>query len=101
MPYAPRTITIVPRKWLWRPTLVLIAVLAVASRCDAQTIPDERAADIATAPVELDGNVVLRVRGVSSFPAEARAALIEANLGAAAADPTVAVGSIETVDSDT
>jgi len=66
----------------------------------AQPVSDERPAEIATAPVVLDGNVVLRVRGVSSFPAEARAALIQANLAAVAADHSIAVDSLDTVDGE-
>ena len=43
---------------------------------------------------------MLRVRGVSSFPAEARADLIEANIAAVASDDTIAIDSLYTVDSD-
>jgi small-conductance mechanosensitive channel len=67
---------------------------------EAQTAADEKAAELATAPVVVDGNVVLRVRGVSSFPAETRAALIEANIAAVAADHTIATDSLDTVDSE-
>ena len=88
-----------PRKWLALPTLVLIAVLFLAYRLEAKTVPVEKATE-ATAPVELDGNTVLRVRGVSSFPAEARAEVIEANIAAVASDKTIAIDSLHTVDSE-
>jgi small-conductance mechanosensitive channel len=88
-----------PRKSLELPALVLIAILSIVLGLDAQTVPDDKATE-ATAPVELDGNVVLRVRGVSSFPAEARAALIKANIAAVASDKTIAIDSFHTVVSD-
>ena len=54
-------------------------------RKDASEPAEE--AEIATAPVTLDGAVLFRVTRVSSFPAEARARRIEERLTAAAADP--------------
>ena len=56
-------------------------------------------AEIATAPVELDGRVLFRVRGVTSFPAEARAAAISARIERLASDPKVDADSVQVVDS--
>ena len=47
-----------------------------------------------TADVTLDGRVILRVRGISSFPAERRAAEIRGRIKAIAADPGIAPGDI-------
>jgi small-conductance mechanosensitive channel len=80
-------------------TFVLIA-LSTAFRVQAQTIVDEKVEEIATAPVELDGAVVLRVRGVSSFPAKDRAALIGANIASVAADRTIAIDSLAAIDKE-
>ncbi len=58
-------------------------------------------AEIATAAVELDGRVLFRVRGVTSFPAEARAAAISARIERLASDPKVAPDSVQVADSTT
>jgi small-conductance mechanosensitive channel len=82
-------------------SLVLVAGLLADARLMAQaTAGGAVEAEIATAPVEFDGAVLFRVRGVSSFPAEARARLIRDRIVAAAADPTVATDSLRLVDSD-
>ena len=47
-----------------------------------------------TAPVELDGVELFRVRGVSSFPAERRAQAIRDRIAAAAADPAISLDAI-------
>ncbi len=80
-------------------TFILIA-LSSGFRVAAQTAADEKEAELATAPVELDGTVVLRVRGVSSFPAKDRAALIGANIAAVAADQTIAIDSLAAIDKE-
>ena len=48
--------------------LAVVAVLMAAGRLQAQA-PAAAAADVdvATAPVEIDGHVLFRLRGVSSF----------------------------------
>lgn len=56
------------------------------------------AGEIATAPVELDGAVLLRVRGVSSLSADARASVIHDRLVAVASDPRIPVEAIRLVD---
>jgi len=55
-------------------------------------------AEIATAPVELDGALLFRVRGVTSYPAEARARVIRERLEAVAADPTISLDSLRIVE---
>ena len=51
-----------------------------------------------TAAVELDGRVILRVRGVSGFPADARAAAVNQRLREFAGNRSVPVESIELVE---
>ena len=82
-------------------SLTLMASLAADRRLLAQEpAPVAPEAEIATAPVVLDGSVLFRVRGVSSLPAEARAGLIADRLRAIAADPAIEMASLRIVDSD-
>src|SRR6476619_5904607 len=83
-------------------TLLLALLLAgplAAERLLAQSPPgaDET---IATAPVEVDGEVLFNVRGTSSFPAAERARAIRQRIIAAAADPSVPLLSVAAVDRD-
>jgi small-conductance mechanosensitive channel len=55
-------------------------------------------AEIATAPVTIDGNVLLRVRGVSSLPAEQRAVTIAKRIEALAEDPQFRTDSLGIVE---
>jgi small-conductance mechanosensitive channel len=55
-------------------------------------------ADIATAPVEIDGVVLFRLRGVSSFPADVRAANVKTRIVGVASDRTVPIDSLRIVD---
>jgi small-conductance mechanosensitive channel len=80
-------------------TRLLVILLAVAFPAGAQ----ERAtpeAEVATAPVELDGTVLFRVRGVSSYPAEERARAIRGRLADVAADRSIAVDEVHAVEGD-
>ena len=78
---------------------VLAAILALGEGLRAQEAPPPAVEQtVATAPVDLDGAVLFRVRGVSSFPAEARAAGIRERLVAVAADSSVGVDAIRVVD---
>lgn len=70
--------------------VILIAALAGA-RVSAQSRAD---VEVPTSPVELDGEVLFRVRGVSSYPAAERAAAIQERLVAIAADRNIAAESI-------
>jgi small-conductance mechanosensitive channel len=80
--------------------LLLTAILAstpgVRAQEPAATPPD--VGEVATAAVELDGTVLLRVRGVSSLPAAERARLIRERLIEVADDESVAVDSIQVVE---
>jgi len=67
----------------------------------AQSANDGAAeAEIATAPVQLDGATLFLVRGVSSFPAEERARRIEQRLVAVAADRTIPIDSLHLVEGE-
>ena len=55
-------------------------------------------AELPSAPVEIDGNVLFRVRGVSAFPAEKRAAAITGRIEALAADASVPVDAVHPVE---
>jgi len=57
-------------------------------------------AELVTAPVEIDGQVLFRVRGASSFPAEQRAAAIRNRIEAVAADPSIRSDMLRSVDSE-
>jgi small-conductance mechanosensitive channel len=57
-------------------------------------------AEVATAPVAIDGVVLFQVRGVSSFPAGARASLIAERLAAVASDPAIPAPALQAVESD-
>ncbi len=57
-------------------------------------------AEFVTAPVEIDGKVLFRVRGTSSYPAEQRAVAIEDRIEAAAADTSVRSDMLRSVDED-
>ncbi len=82
--------------------LSLVVVLTAGGGLQAQE-PGGRAAqdDIATAPVEIDGSVLFRLRGASSFRAEDRAHAVTGRIVAAAADPAVSVDSLRIVDNGT
>ena len=82
-------------------TLLLVATLACTERLLAQeTANTQVEGEVATAPVELDGTVLLTVRGASSLPAAERARLIEERLTAVAADTTIPVDSLRVVDDE-
>jgi len=78
--------------------LLLLAVVPPAGAA-AQDAPqgDEQ---VATAPVELDGAVLFRVRGSTSLPAVDRAGLIRQRIAAAAADPSVSPLTVAMIERD-
>ena len=79
--------------------LAAVAVLTAGGRLQAQTqAPAPADVDVATAPVEIDGHVLFRLRGVSSFPAEKRARLVSDRIVAAAANPALSVDSLRVVE---
>jgi len=80
---------------------IWICTLAGAVAASDQDISDRLTANQPdTAAVKLDGQVILKVRGIASFPAERRAAEIEERLRAAAADDSIAPGDVTTEDQD-
>lgn len=78
---------------------VLIAVLFSASFAIAADVV-ELDAPPAGAPVIVDGVTLLRVSGVSSYPAESRAARIADNIRKLAADSSVTVSSFHVVEEE-
>jgi small-conductance mechanosensitive channel len=75
---------------------VLTAGAVPAARAAVAAPPE---VEIATAPVEMDGSVLFRVRGTSSFPADQRAAAIQGRIEAAARDRRVRPEDLRTVES--
>lgn len=72
-----------------------IAALWVLLSAGALAAEGEDPAAVAdVAEVLIDGNAILRVRGVAAFPAKKRAAAIRARIIAAAEDETIAAGDI-------
>ena len=63
----------------------------IAHAQDAE--PARAEAEIATAPVELDGAVLFTVRGASSLPAATRARMIQDRIKAVAADSAIPIDS--------
>ena len=57
-------------------------------------------AEIDTEPVELDGEVLFRVRGASSFPADRRAAGIRTRIQAVAADASIPLSALRISEAD-
>jgi small-conductance mechanosensitive channel len=55
---------------------------------------------IATAPVEVDGQALFRVRGATSMPADIRAARISRRIEAAAANRSISLTSVRVVEAD-
>ena len=55
-------------------------------------------AELPSAPVEIDGTVLFRVRGTSAFPAEKRAEAIAGRIEALAADASVPADAVGTVE---
>ena len=76
-----------------------MAVLTVSS-VSAQVSGEAAEAAITTAPVEIDGVKLFRVRGVSSYPATERARRIKERIEAAAADPTISIDSLRIVQNE-
>ncbi len=80
----------------------LLFSLLIASPALADSAEEQRevAAPIATAPVELDGVALFRVRGASTFPAADRARAIAERIEKVARDPAVALESVRIVDQE-
>jgi small-conductance mechanosensitive channel len=79
---------------------MLVACLCATGHLRAQaTAPPAAVDDIDTAPVVIDGAVLFNVRGVSSFPAEARARGIQERIVAIAGDRAISPDSVRIVES--
>ena len=76
-----------------------IVALAAGQRLAAQGAPPPGEA-VAAAPVEIDGSLLFRVRGTSSYPATERASAIRQRIVAAAEDPSVTLLSLAAVERD-
>ena len=77
----------------------LIASFAAGTSIRAQQAPPSDAeVEVTTAPVELDGVELFRVRGVSSLPAEERARRIRDRLVAVGDNPSITTDSLQVID---
>jgi len=76
----------------------LFLSLLIAADAGAQGTPALSVeAEVATAPVMLDGIVLFPVRGLSSYPAETRARVISQRIAAVAADRSIPVDALQAV----
>ena len=87
--------------------LLLLVMLTAAvngsvavERVGSPPADDHPDAEIETAPVEVDGRVLFRVRGWTSFSAKMRAAAIAGRIERIAGDPAVPAGSVQVVDAE-
>jgi len=81
--------------------LSLLAALMTGGRLHAQDTGRPAVDnDVATAPVEIDGSALFRLRGASSFPAEERARAVAGRIVAAAADGAVSIDSLRVVEGE-
>ena len=85
--------------FLWLSLLVPAVAQITADEAAHQIAALENAQTVVTAPVEIDGNVLFRVRGVTSLPADQRAAGIRSRIEALARNPSFKTESLKTVDS--
>ncbi|MCU0303703.1 MAG: mechanosensitive ion channel family protein [Thermoanaerobaculales bacterium] len=96
------------REALWRRAGVLlgVALIAVAIPVRAEDTPPDRAEEptgafelgVEIADVEIDGEILFSVRGVSAYPADRRAREIAARIVAVARDPAVVPEDVVVVD---
>ena len=77
-------------------SFVLFPGACLSATNPAEPVPDE----IVSAPVIVDGVVLFRVRGVSAFPAEKRAAQIAARIRATAADRSLSTEQLTVTEFD-
>ena len=63
----------------------LVLTIDTSAAEESHTKPTDLEAELASAPVVIDGDVLFRVRGTSAFPAEKRAAAIAGRIEALAA----------------
>ena len=84
--------------------LAMVAMLlAIGRMVQAQTSTpggtSSQDDEVVTAPVDIDGVTLFRVRGVSSYPAETRAAMIRDRIVSAATDATLPIDALRIEDS--
>jgi len=83
-------------------TLTWVLMLAGASGASAQAPSEPVFPDaVRTAPVEVDGVALFRLRGATSYPAEQRAAAWAGRIRGAARDPKVDPNKLEIVETTT
>jgi len=81
--------TTIPLRPLFLAILIFMSAAWLVTAGAAETVTPtgpEETEEVVVAPVKLDGVALLRVRGISSFPAEKRAALIAGRIEVLAAD---------------
>jgi small-conductance mechanosensitive channel len=81
---------------------VAVPVVAADTRPaeENQTRSAELEAELPSAPVVIDGQVLFRVRGTSAFPAERRAAAIASRIEALAADRAVPAEAVRAIEGE-
>ena len=77
------------------------AALVWGSGASAQDSASVQSVELPTAPVTVDGVTLFRVRGISSYPAERRAAEIANRIADVAGDRTIPVDSLTVQDTPT
>lgn len=92
----------IPVLLLLLPALLGLAATPAAAQQAAapSAAPAVTEAEIDTAPVLLDGNVLLRVRGASSLTPETRAERVRERIEAVAADRTIGTDSIRAIEGE-
>jgi small-conductance mechanosensitive channel len=89
------------RMLLWLVCLSAAATCSTAAESGGNPSVDLHPdAEIETAAVAVDGRVLFRVRGVSSFPAQARAAAIAQRIEHVAGNPAIPAESVRLVESE-
>jgi len=82
-------------------TLEIVVKTAPAGAADEpQTGAADSEAELPSAPVVIDGTMLFRIRGTSSFPAEKRAAAIASRIKALAADRDVPANAVRAVETE-
>ena len=79
---------------------LLISVLLPGTGHAATPTPEYIGEEVTLAPVVVDGVELFRVRGVSAFPAEKRAARIAARIRAVADDDTLSPNELSVIESE-
>jgi small-conductance mechanosensitive channel len=77
---------------------LLLAAMAGAGVVHAQAPPAATDVEVATAPVDVDGQTLFRVRGVSSYPAAVRAQAIAERIVEVAADSAIDPASLRVME---